>query len=151
MTVLRRRTVSSAAVPSAARASAAPAPTRALGQSKPSPKPVGELETNVGASAGEPLIAFTDEYPEATPCDPPEPLGELAGGAIELTDEYSEPPTGWLESFDPLVIALTEDGSLPIGCALAVAGIASAQTPRASARARRRRAFRLRLLMVVMV
>ncbi len=61
MTVLRRRTVSSAAPPNAASASAAPAPTRALGQSNPSPEPVGELETNVGASAGEPLIAFSDE------------------------------------------------------------------------------------------
>jgi hypothetical protein len=60
-TVLRRRTVSRAAPPSAATASAAPAPIRALGQSKPSPEPLGELETNVGASAGEPVIAFSDE------------------------------------------------------------------------------------------
>ena len=58
--VVRRRVVSRAAVPRAARASAAPAPTRALGTSNPSSVP-GAAETKVGASAGEPLIAFTDE------------------------------------------------------------------------------------------
>ena len=40
-------------------------------------------------------------------CDPPEPLGSLAGGVIEFTDEWSEPPPGWLDSLDPPVIALT--------------------------------------------
>ena len=39
-------------------------------------------------------------------CNPPEPRGSLAGGVIELTDDGSEPPVGWLDSLDPPVIAL---------------------------------------------
>ena len=57
----RLRTVSSAAAPSAARAIAAPAPTRALTQSNPSLVPAGEPVTSVGSLAGAPPIAFTDE------------------------------------------------------------------------------------------
>ena len=57
----RRRTVSSAAPPSAANAMAAPAPTRALPQSNPSPELDGEPETSVGSLAAAPVIAFTDE------------------------------------------------------------------------------------------
>jgi hypothetical protein len=84
---------------------------------------MGGSESNVGSP-------FSDESPE--------PLGDvcsLAGGVIELTSELFRPPPGWLESLDTLAMSLGGQPSTgaSAGDARALTGIASAQTPRASA------------------
>jgi hypothetical protein len=54
---------------------------------------------------------------------------------IELTSEYSDPPTGWLELLDPFAVYFGAPPSTgaSTGDALVLPGIASAETPRASA------------------
>jgi hypothetical protein len=148
-TSVRLRTVRNAAPPSATRAIADPAPTRALGQSNPSPVD-GELEATAGSPAGGGTVAFSDEYPGfpgSTRCALARPLGApdpVDPCVIAFTDDWPEPSAGWLDCSDPPVIALGDE------YALALAGIASAQTARTSTIARRLMR-RLRRDMMVMV
>ena len=87
MTVPRLRTVSSAAPASAASASDAPAPTRALAQSNPSSELLGELETSVGVVGRARPRDRVQRRVAGAGARAVEPLGSLAGGAIESTDE----------------------------------------------------------------
>jgi hypothetical protein len=139
-TVVRLRAVRNAAPPSASRAIAAPAPTTALDQSNPSS--ADELETSASPAVADRYAGF----PGSTWCALWTLLGALGAldpWVIAFSDDWPEPPAGWLDCSDPPVIAF---GYV---YAAALAGIASEQAARTRAAARR--ALRRRRNMMVMV